>query len=171
MPRKMIEGTRVTLAQLLAGDANAGISWNGFNLFGDQKSIDEIRRLIHVEDRAKYLQRELLDLHRQPKMPGEKCVMGPVMPETPPNTVISAVMPWFEHYDEALSVWQEFRSALAKEQGITVPASGPVMPGTPSKTVLNHIDAALNDAGHSLLPEDSVWLFAVVRGALVQEDG
>jgi hypothetical protein len=38
--------------------AEAGISWNGFNLYGDLKSIQEVQRLMHVEARYQYFVRE-----------------------------------------------------------------------------------------------------------------
>lgn len=30
----------------------SAVSWNGFNLFGDRKSIDELKRLMHTEARV-----------------------------------------------------------------------------------------------------------------------
>lgn len=31
----------------------SGMSWSGFNLLGDRKSIDEVRRLMYEEERFK----------------------------------------------------------------------------------------------------------------------
>jgi hypothetical protein len=42
------------------GELYSGLSWNGFILRGDRKSIEEARRLLHTADRAHYLQAELL---------------------------------------------------------------------------------------------------------------
>ena len=38
----------------------SGMSWNGFNVAGDRKSIDEVRRLMNAEDRALSLERVIL---------------------------------------------------------------------------------------------------------------
>jgi len=38
----------------------SGMSWNGFNVAGDRKSIDEVRRLMNAEDRALALERVIL---------------------------------------------------------------------------------------------------------------
>jgi hypothetical protein len=35
-----------------------GISWNGFNIYGDKKSQNEIARLIHLESRLQWFERE-----------------------------------------------------------------------------------------------------------------
>ncbi len=32
----------------------SGLSWNGFNIAGDRKSIDEVRRLMNQEDKLKW---------------------------------------------------------------------------------------------------------------------
>jgi hypothetical protein len=34
-----------------------GISWNGFHVAGDKKSIDEVRRLMHLEERLRWFER------------------------------------------------------------------------------------------------------------------
>ncbi len=34
------------------------ISWNGFNIYGDQKSRDEVSRLMHLEDRLAWFEQE-----------------------------------------------------------------------------------------------------------------
>ena len=44
---------------------NSTISWDGFNLFGDDKSVAEVKRLISAEKRADYLQEEVLRLRKQ----------------------------------------------------------------------------------------------------------
>lgn len=42
----------------------AAMSWNGFNLFGDRKSIDEAKRLLHNSDsRMPALERRLLEMN------------------------------------------------------------------------------------------------------------
>lgn len=47
-------------AALRAADLSySALSWNGFNLVGDRASIDEVKRLIHVEGRMKCLQETL----------------------------------------------------------------------------------------------------------------
>lgn len=46
------------------GTVTAGLSWNGFNLQGDIRSIAEVRRLFNVEERLRWFEfayRELLD--------------------------------------------------------------------------------------------------------------
>jgi len=35
----------------------SSLSWNGFNVAGDRKSIDEVRRLMGVEDRLRWFER------------------------------------------------------------------------------------------------------------------
>ena len=50
---------------LLPKVPDAGISWSGFNLSGDRRSIDEVKRLIHVEGRADDLRREVIALRTQ----------------------------------------------------------------------------------------------------------
>jgi hypothetical protein len=40
---------------------DSGLSWNGFNLYGDRKSIDEAKRLQHVADNAPIFQQMLLE--------------------------------------------------------------------------------------------------------------
>ena len=45
-----------------AGVELSAISWNGFNLFGDKKSIDEVERLMNMEARAIVLQTRLNEL-------------------------------------------------------------------------------------------------------------
>lgn len=42
------------------GIAHSAMSWNGFNLFGDAKSIQEVHRLMHEADRAKALEAMLM---------------------------------------------------------------------------------------------------------------
>ncbi len=34
----------------------SGLSWSGFNIAGDRKSIDEVRRLMNQEDRLKWFE-------------------------------------------------------------------------------------------------------------------
>lgn len=36
----------------------SAMSWNGFNLFGDKKSINELERLMYCEVRLKWFERE-----------------------------------------------------------------------------------------------------------------
>lgn len=38
-----------------------GMSWGGFNLFGDDKSIKEVRRLVNVEARVESLEKRLIE--------------------------------------------------------------------------------------------------------------
>lgn len=38
----------------------SGMSWSGFNIAGDSKSIDEVRRLMNAEDRCRSLERVVL---------------------------------------------------------------------------------------------------------------
>jgi hypothetical protein len=33
------------------------LSWNGFNIAGDRKSIDEVQRLMHLEERLAWFER------------------------------------------------------------------------------------------------------------------
>jgi hypothetical protein len=40
----------------------SSMSWNGFHLFGDKRSIDELKRLEHQSHRDAALVREILDL-------------------------------------------------------------------------------------------------------------
>jgi hypothetical protein len=42
----------------------AAISWGGFNLFGDRKSIKEVERLMHRESHIKPLQ-DRIELHKK----------------------------------------------------------------------------------------------------------
>ncbi len=34
----------------------SGLSWSGFNIAGDRKSLDEVRRLMNQEDRLKWFE-------------------------------------------------------------------------------------------------------------------
>ncbi len=43
----------------------SGVSWNGFAVAGDEKSIAEVRRLMHVNDRAIALQNEVLNTREE----------------------------------------------------------------------------------------------------------
>ena len=47
-----------------AGIELSAISWNGFNLFGDKKSIDEVKRLMTMEARAIALQARLDEMRK-----------------------------------------------------------------------------------------------------------
>ncbi len=38
----------------------SGLSWNGFNIAGDKKSVDEVKRLMNLEDRARALDNVVL---------------------------------------------------------------------------------------------------------------
>lgn len=39
-----------------------GLSWGGFNLFGDRKSVEEVQRLLRTEARVNALQDEVYRL-------------------------------------------------------------------------------------------------------------
>jgi hypothetical protein len=41
----------------------SGLSWNGFNLAGDRKSIDEVRRLMHLEERLRWFEEHYKECH------------------------------------------------------------------------------------------------------------
>ena len=41
----------------------SGLSWNGFNVAGDTKSMTEVRRLMDLEDRLKWFEREYKKEH------------------------------------------------------------------------------------------------------------
>ncbi len=47
----------------IEGDLCA-ISWNGFNIYGDEKSRDEVRRLMHLESRLQWFEREYQERNR-----------------------------------------------------------------------------------------------------------
>lgn len=49
----------------------SGVSWGGFNVAGDRKSIDEVRRLMHLEDRLRWFEREYAKLLESLPMVGE----------------------------------------------------------------------------------------------------
>lgn len=51
-------------ARALGAELTA-MSWNGFNLFGDKKSIDELQRLMTMEARVMSLQRIIDDMHKR----------------------------------------------------------------------------------------------------------
>jgi hypothetical protein len=42
----------------------SALSWGGFNLFGDDKSIKELQRLMHAESRMKALQQRLDEMQK-----------------------------------------------------------------------------------------------------------
>jgi hypothetical protein len=69
-------------------DASAGMSWAGFNVYGDKKSIDAVRDALHAKDRC-----EALD-----KMISEKQLVRPDasagLIEAAENVVISFGMGW-----------------------------------------------------------------------------
>jgi hypothetical protein len=44
-------------ALIFSGKEYSALSWNGFNVFGDAKSIAEIKRLIYAKDRLKSLEK------------------------------------------------------------------------------------------------------------------
>lgn len=50
----------------------SGVSWGGFNLFGDRNSIDEVQRLLRTEARVNALQDRLMQLEILPTVEKEK---------------------------------------------------------------------------------------------------
>ena len=42
--------------------ARSSLSWNGFNIEGDQQSIEEVQRLIHDADKAEFLRKSMRGL-------------------------------------------------------------------------------------------------------------
>lgn len=35
------------------------LSWNGFNVYGDSKTVKEVSRLLHLADRLAYFEKEI----------------------------------------------------------------------------------------------------------------
>lgn len=50
----------------------SGLSWGGFNIFGDRKSIEEVKRLQHLADTVPHLQAELMKARAFGEKVGEK---------------------------------------------------------------------------------------------------
>lgn len=48
-----------------SGMEYSALSWSGFELFGNRKSIDEVHRLIGVEARVKELEERLIEAESQ----------------------------------------------------------------------------------------------------------
>jgi hypothetical protein len=48
-----------------AGRSYSALSWNGFNVFGDETSIAEVRRLLHQDDVVGCLRDELIETRRR----------------------------------------------------------------------------------------------------------
>jgi hypothetical protein len=44
----------------------SGMSWSGFNLLGDRASIDEVRRLMHEEERFKVYRARVAHARKSP---------------------------------------------------------------------------------------------------------
>ena len=68
---------------------HSGMSWSGFNVFGDDKSIKEVKRLTNLVDRCLYLEAMLKELTSNKScvsvttQPVEECVhMDSVCPES-----------------------------------------------------------------------------------------
>ncbi len=40
----------------------SGLSWNGFNIAGDRKSIEEVQRLMHLEERLQWFEKGYIEL-------------------------------------------------------------------------------------------------------------
>jgi hypothetical protein len=55
-PRAVSERDRI--ADAMAGIAHSAMSWSGFNVYGDKQSIAEVRRLVHLESRLQWFERE-----------------------------------------------------------------------------------------------------------------
>ncbi len=56
------EALRIADALLAANVPYSGMSWGGFNLFGDDKSIKELRRLQHAAGTAETFREEVIRL-------------------------------------------------------------------------------------------------------------
>ena len=61
----MTETGKIHSALKDAGLEYAALSWNGFNLFGDRKSIEEAKRLLHnSDDVLPIIRDQLCDIQR-----------------------------------------------------------------------------------------------------------
>lgn len=63
-PKRIASARMDTIAEIWAiakerQSKISGMSWGGFNLIGDRKSIDEVRRLLTCESRMKALEERL----------------------------------------------------------------------------------------------------------------
>src|SRR3954468_7585737 len=58
----------------------SALSWNGFNLFGDSKSIEEVRRLMFQEARANALEQRLREMMQHRAVVPEGWKLVPVEP-------------------------------------------------------------------------------------------
>ncbi len=98
---------------------DAGLSWSGFGISGDTRSIAEVKRLISVEGMADVLQKVVIEQRAQ-------LASGPMMPETPSEAVIVAAFTYAGIPDDAnddeyradfKGLWSAIRSALMQGQG------------------------------------------------------
>jgi hypothetical protein len=61
----MSEPRKIHEALSALGIEYAALSWGGFNLFGDQKSVTEASRLLHMEGTVQALQAEVVRLRAE----------------------------------------------------------------------------------------------------------
>lgn len=57
----MNDTQKIRMALTTSGVEYAGISWGGFELFGNRRSIDEFKRLQHRAAQTEYFQERLIE--------------------------------------------------------------------------------------------------------------
>ncbi len=80
-PKSSAPAHKFVDALTAAGIDYSGLSWSGFNVFGDRPSVEEVKRLTHGTTRISQLEKALADayLNRAGTMPSEEEIIDVLM--------------------------------------------------------------------------------------------
>ncbi len=128
--------------------ASSGLSWSGFNLRGDRKSIDEAKRLLHRDERCREMDKIAVEQRdRIAELEARVATLQALCAEV--YQVVCALSTLLPGEHEPTTRVLDNLSAAASDEPLPhaevwpyvlpepVAPAGPVMPATPSEMVLS----------------------------------